>query len=492
MVLRNIEHPLKTEAKPSHVRHSMFSLLALVFVSLLCACSSSKKATTSASTRSLPPLPPSSINIPVRIYMKPLLAALDSSNAKEFTSENWPDYFLSSCDFRYKYRFVRSPFSFSCVNNKVLIGFRGYYQIAGSKTVCAFNKQVSPWVSGSCGFGNESLRRVDVVIGSQLNILPNHQVQTNTRLETIRPIDKCEVTILQNDITGQILDSIRASINTYGTAFDRFVQEMNSNQVLLQFRQGGSRVMPVSSYGFLNLNPSQLRIGRLNYIKDTLAFSVGFEGRPEFSSDSLRLVTNAPLPSISNTDAPGLISTYINAQYDYSFFNRLLNDSLQNKPIDIEGRTFVIRNIQVSGTDQGKLRIELAFSGNRTGIVRLQGTPVIDTANQVLSMPDIDFSIDTKDILVNMAKGLLRKKILRELKNQTVFDLGALIARNKDKIAARLNQDVNEWMSISGTLHQLQVKGLLATRNQLQLQLYINASLALIGHPPAASFITKK
>src|SRR5215203_1919144 len=132
---------------------SIIGCLAIVFAS----CTSSKKASiiTPSNTRTLSALPASSINIPVRIYMKPLFAALDSANSKEFTSEKWPDYFQSSCDFRYKYRFLRSPFTFSCVNNKVLIVFRGYYQIAGSKTVCAFNKQVSPWASGSCGFGQE-------------------------------------------------------------------------------------------------------------------------------------------------------------------------------------------------------------------------------------------------------------------------------------------------------------------------------------------------
>jgi len=424
--------------------------------------------------------------------MKPLFAALDSANAKEFTSDRWPDYDQSTCDFRYKYRFLRSPFTFSCVNNKVLISFRGYYQIAGSKTVCAFNKQVSPWVSGSCGFGQESLRRVDLTIGSQISIMPNHQLLTYTKLESARPVDKCQVTLLATDVTQQILDSIRSSVNAYATAFDQFVQAMNNNEVLRQFRRGGSRVMPVSSYGFMNLNPEQLRIGPLNYNHDTLTFSVGFQGKPELHSDSLSIVTNKPLPIVSNASAPAGISTTINAVYQYSFFNKLLTDSLQDKPLEIEGRTFVIKKIVLSGTDEGKLKVELAFTGNRSGVLRISGTPMLETTNQVLSMPDIDFSIDTKDILVNMARGLFRKKIIRQLKNQTVLDIAALIERNKPLIAGRLNQDVTEWMSISGTLNKLELKGLLATKDQIQLQFYLNANLVLTGRPPLSSFVTKK
>ncbi|HSB93995.1 MAG TPA: DUF4403 family protein [Flavitalea sp.] len=465
----------------------LFSCLALV------SCSGSKKATvlTASGNRSLPPLPASSINIPVHIYMKSLFAALDSANAKEFTSDRWPDYVQSNCDFRYKYRFLRSPFTFSCVNNKVQISFRGYYQIAGSKTICAFNKQVAPWASGSCGFGQESLRRVDLTIGSDISIMPNHQVLTSTRLVSARPIDKCQVTLMATDVTQQILDSIRSSVNAYASAFDQFVQSMNNNEVLRQFRSGGSRVMPISTYGFMNLNPEEFRIGPLNYTQDTLKFSIGFKGRPELHSDSLSIVTNKALPPVSNTASIPGISTSINAVYEYSFFNKLLTDSLENKPLEIEGRTFVIRKIAVSGTDEGKLKVELSFTGNRTGVLRISGTPVLDTSNQVLSMPDIDFSIDTRDILVNMGKGLFRKKIIRQLKNQTVLDIAALVERNKSLIAGRLNQDVTEWMTISGTLNKLELKGLLASKDKIQLQFYINANLVLTGHPPLSSFLTK-
>lgn len=477
-----------------YFRPKIFSFTVLMLFSVLVvSCSSSKKtASTASAVRSLPPLPVSTINIPIRIYMKPLLAAMDSANTKEFTSERWPDFYQSSCDFRYKYRFIRSPFTFSCVNNKVQIGFRGYYQIAGSKTVCAFNNQVSPWVSGTCGFGDESLRRVDLVIGSQISILPNHQVLTSTKVQSAKPIEKCQVTLLATDVTQQIMDSITSSVNAYGQAFDQFVQQMNNNEVLRQFRRGGSRVMPVASYGFMTLNPVQLRVGKLNYSRDTLFFSVGFQGRPEVSSDSSRIVTNKTLPPVTNTDAPGEIRTWMNAVYDYKFFNKLMNDSLRDKPFEVEGRTFVIRKVEVSGTAAGKLKVELAFSGNRSGVLRLSGTPVIDTVNQVLSMPDIDFSLETKDIFANMAKGLFRKRIIRELKNQTVLDLAALIDRNKELIAARLNQDVNEWMSISGKLNRLEVKALIATESQLQLQFFLDANLSLNGHPPVSSFLSKK
>jgi hypothetical protein len=463
----------------------------VAIIMYLMACSGGKKVTIAPTpaaekaARLLPALPASQIYIPIKIYMRPLLAMMDSSTDKEFTNVKWPNYDQTSCDFRYKYRFVRSPFAFNCVNNKVTIGFRGSYQIAGSRTVCAFDKQVSPWVSGSCGFGSEPLRRVDLNISSLLTLLPNHQLLTSTKLDKLNPLDKCQVTLMQNDMTTEIMDSIRASVESYCSTFDKFVQTLNNNALLNQWRSGGSRVMPISTYGFLNLNPIGLRVSNFNVYKDTLYFSVGYQGKPEFSSDSLRLVTRAALPPINNSNYTTGINTYLDAVYEYKFFNKLLNDSLANKPFEVEGRTFVIKDVNIGGTNEGKIRVDVSFTGNRKGVLHLSGTPVLDSVKQVLTMPDISFALDTKDMMVNIAKALFRKKVMKQLQNQSVFDIAALIERNKKLIEARLNQTVTPWMSTTGNLMQLKVLGILPQKDYIQIQLYIRGNLMLIGQPTA-------
>jgi hypothetical protein len=464
-------------------------VLIVAFSSIIASCHSSKQVTITPATESkarlLPALPSSIINIPIKIYMRPLLAVMDSSTAKEFTSDKWPNYTQSGCDFRYKYRFVRSPFTFGCVNNKVTIGFRGNYQIAGSKSVCAFDKQVSPWVSGSCGFGNEALRRVDINISSTLTLLPNHQVLTSTKLDKLNPLDKCQVTLMQTDMTGEILDSIKASIETYCGTFDKFVQTLNNNDLLKQWRSGGSRVMPISSYGFLNLNPTALKVSKFNIWHDTLYFSIGYNGYPQFSSDSQRLVTHAALPPISSSDYVSGISTYLDAVYEYKFFNKIMNDSLRNKPFEVEGRTFVIKDVNISGTNEGKIQVDVSFSGNRKGVLHLSGTPVLDSARQVLSMPDVTFALDTKDMMVNIAKALFHKKIMKQLQNQSVLDLAALIEKNKAAIEARLNQTVTPWMGTTGSVQSIRLVGLLPQKDYIQVQAHIRGILTLVGQPPA-------
>jgi hypothetical protein len=456
------------------------------------SCSSTKKISSENPTpRSLPTLPVSQINIPVKIYVKPLLVMMDTITAKEFTSEQWPNYYQPSCDFRYKYRFVRSPFSFNCINNRVSIGFQGSYQIAGSRTVCAFDKQVSPWVSGSCGFGSEPMRKVDINISSLLELLPRYQVRTTTQIERMQPHDKCVVSLLHTDMTKEVIDSIRASIETYTTSFDQFVGAVNNNKLIQEWRANGNRVFPVSKYGYMNLNPSMLRVGSFNYESDTLAFSVGFQGIPHFSSDSSSLVTQKYLPAFNNSESASGIATYLDAVYEYHFLSKLLNDSLRNKPFEVDGRTFLIKNISLSGTAGNKLMIDISFDGNRRGTLHLSGTPLLDTGRQVLTMPDISFSLDSRDMLINIAKGLFRKKIIKKLKDQSVFDIAELINNNKQIIEARLNQRLNDWLSTRGNFQELKLIGLLPKENAIQVQLFIKGNITVIGTPSIRAFAIK-
>lgn len=468
-----------------------FPIPIVVLMVALLSCTSTKKTATPVSTRekaTLPALPLSQINIPVRLYMKPLLRQMDSAMAKEFTSEKWPGYLQTSCDFRYKYRFLRSPLTLTCTDNKVSLRFTGNYQIAGSKSVCAFGKQVSPWVSGSCGFDGESLRRVDVNISSQVRILPRYQVSTTTVLEKLVPRDKCTVSLLQTDMTAEIMDSIKSSVEAYCGTFDQFVATLNNNALLQQWRTTGNRVLPVSKYGFLNLNPTMLRLGKFNYIRDSLIFSVGFNGRPEFSSDSLSITGASYLPSFTNTESAPGISTYLNTVYSYASLSGILNDSLRNKPFEVDGKTFVIRNVTLGGSDDGKVSVDVSFDGYKKGTLHLRGTPMLDTARQVISMPDISFAVESRDMLVNIAKGLFRKRIIRQLKDQSVLDLAALIEKNKADIEKRMNQPVNEWLQTVGKFNEFRIVGLLSQKDNIYIQVYLRGNIAIVGSPPAGKF----
>src|SRR5712672_3218982 len=133
------------------------------------ACSSTKKtADSKKELQTLPELPLSELDIPIKIAAAPILAKAEKLVPPEFTSDAWPEFMQPLCGFRYKYRFVRTGLQVSCINNLFSIRFGGNYQVSGSKCLCTAGIPVTPWISGNCGFPPQPLRKVNMMLSSNL------------------------------------------------------------------------------------------------------------------------------------------------------------------------------------------------------------------------------------------------------------------------------------------------------------------------------------
>ena len=138
-------------------------LVYLPILIFLLACSSAKKiAASKEEPQTLPELPLSELDIPIKIAAAPIMAKAEKLVPAEFTSDGWPDFLHPSCDFRYKYRFIRTGLQVNCINNVISIKFGGNYQVGGSKCLCTAGIPVTPWISGSCGFPPQPLRKVNM------------------------------------------------------------------------------------------------------------------------------------------------------------------------------------------------------------------------------------------------------------------------------------------------------------------------------------------
>ncbi len=460
-----------------------FFFVASAFV-FFTSCTSSKKI---ASTKklvadSLPALPASEINLPIKVYARPLLAKAEQIVPKEFTSDAWPNYVQPACDFRYKYRFERSALSVTCVNNVVGVQFTGSYQLAGGRCICTANKPVTPWISGSCGFGKEAMRKVNIGLLSHLNFMPTYQVHTNTGVNKIQAIDKCYVSFFSSDVTQLVIDSIQASVASFCGTLDETISGLSFLGLEHTVAQKIYQKTSLDKYGFLVINPIAVHIGQLNYNKDSFNISVGLNCKPELSSDSVNHITplNDLPPLGQQTDKNGIL-LYLNADYDYVFLSKLLSDTLRNKVFEIKGRSIIIKDVAMRGIGNHQVEVKIDFAGSNKGSIFLRGTPVLDTTKQSLSVPDMAYSLEGQDLALKVAKSLFRNKIKKTLKGNSYLDIGALIKTNLPVINEKLNRKLTKGVYSAGKTNDIRVIGLLAKDNSMQVQLYVSAEVALMS-----------
>ena len=111
----------------------------------------------------------------------------------------------------------------------------------------------------------------------------------------------------------------------------------------------------------------------------------------------------------------------------------------------------------------------------------LRGTPVLDAANQTLTIPDISYSLEDEDLALKIAKNLFRNKIKKNLQGKSYLDIGALIKSNMPALDARLNTPLATNILSSGKFNEIKIIGLLAQNNSIQLQVYTNANISIIA-----------
>ena len=460
-----------------------------ILIAFLFSCSSTKKTVSSSLVKAngfnlpdyLPATPISEIDLQVKIPASIILSKMDSLVPKDFYSDNWPHYSQPSCDFRYKYHFTRSSLQITCINNKIGIQFVGNYQLSGSKCLCALNKPVSPWISGSCGYGDEPMRKISINISSQLSFLSNYKVRTQTKLENLTAFDKCVVSMFSQDVTGLVVDSVKSSVNSFCHVLDQTVAGMDFSKLVHDAMVKADGKTAISKYGYVSINPSKIRIGQINYIKDTFYLSVGASCSPQLLSDSSVLSTVPSIPPLLSSSSGNVTSLYLNANYDYSFLSKILNDTIKGKSFEVNGRTIVIKEAEIKGIGNHQMEIRVDFAGSNRGRIFLRGTPVLDATNQTLTVPDITYSLEGEDLALKIAKTVFKNKIKKNLQGKTYLDIGAMLKTNMPFLNSKINNQFANNIYSNGHINEVKVIGLLALDNSMQMQVYINANVSLIG-----------
>jgi hypothetical protein len=458
-------------------------LIYLAILIFFLACSSAKKITaTKGEQQTLPELPLSELDIPIKIAAAPVMAKAEKLVPAEFTSDTWPDFLRPTCDFRYKYRFVRTSLQISCINNLISIHFGGNYQVSGSKCLCTAGIPVTPWISGRCGFLPQPLRRVNMALSSSLQFLPDYQLRTTTTINQIQPVDKCEVSVFSNDITQLVMDSIRSSLATFSTALDQSIAGLSFVKFVRQLKDSSYNKINIGKYGYFLLSPTALRIGQLNYAKDSFSISLGVSCRPLFSSDPVNH-SSVPvsLPALLQTESRNGMRLYLNMNYDYDFLTNILRDSLHNKVFEVKGRTIVVKDASIKGIGDHQIELRIDFAGSNHGSIYLRGTPVLDTAKQTLSLPDIQYSLEGEDLALKIARSLFRNKIRKTIQGKTYLDIAAFLNANKTMIDQQMNREWIKGVYSSGILKEVKIIGMLVTNQNIQVQVFIAGELKLLG-----------
>jgi len=413
---------------------------------------------------SLDSLPLSDIDIPIRINLKPLYGIAEKEVQETYTTPDYPHRFVEdNCDTRYMYKFRRGPLQFSGTGDLLQFGFTGYYIIAGGQRLCSGTGKdrtpLSPW-SPTCTCGlKEGERRVNVGFTASMTMSPAYRLVPVIRVLDPKPLDKCTVCFWGQDITPLVMSRLKAQLEDARAGMQDSLGKLDLRPRFQKIWDLLNAVQPVSTYGYLQINPEQVRMSQLSIDKDTLKMSLGISARP-------RVVQQRPaerrtaIPDLAASASKRGFSIYTDAVLDYDSLSQILQARMYKKRIPAEGtgKYIIVEKVQVYGSNRRTLNLKMAFSGSVTGTFYLSGKPTYDTTARELKLEELEYDIQSKNLLVKTGEWLFNARIMRELERYTRFSLRDYERELLQMINGNFNREIRPGIALNGAVQAVRIE----------------------------------
>jgi hypothetical protein len=403
----------------------------------------------------------SQIDIPIQINLKPIFALAERNVGKEFASPDYPDGWVqANCTTRFKYHFRRSPLRMSMQGTTLDLLFTGFYQIVGSTRLCSGKTALSPWSPGCrCGF-DEPERRVDIGFKGRFALQPNYILQTLiTRSEPVAK-DKCEVCFWGHDVTKEVIAGLTIQLETARKAMQDSFGLFNLRPYIQQAWNMLNQPYYIPAIGYFSLHPKRLRMQNINATKDLLNINIGISATPvvTFQKEATKIT---PVPDMTASASPGGFSVFLEAALQYDSLSRVVNGYMAGKRFDLsEGilaKHIVVKEVTVASNSQAQMLIKVDFTGSFNGTAFFTGTPVYNGATKTIEVQDLDYDLQTKNVLLKTAKWLFSGKIETELKKNTAINLTSYFETAQASLNSYLNKEWTKGIKGAGSVKELKV-----------------------------------
>jgi hypothetical protein len=455
--------------------HMKAIISVFILIVLFSSCATFHPAAPSAVMEKI--TPPESVvsilNMPVEVDLTPYYSMVEKNVSSVFEGADNP------CEgIRYSYQFLRSPFHISGNKDLLRFSFAAKYKIKACYCAkCLSDVCLLPTPNFSCGY-SEPMRKVDVGYFSKIKLLPNYRLSSQTKLEKFDPIDKCNISFMNIDVTDKLMKVMREELSKAGKSVDSQLSAYDLKPYLQDIWNKLFEAQAVGNYGYFNINPEAISMSDLSMTGSKLNLKLGLRCRPIFSTSFVPVVA-ASLPNLSNPTNQSGFKVYTDLVLKYNDLSRLINEKLAGYTYKYKKKKLIVNSIHISGLSNSKLLLKLDFIGYRKGIIYLVGTPIFDVANNTISIPDLNFELKSRNVLLKSASWLLNEKITAKIKSSAVFDLNQMMQQYKGNINEQLNKQLTENVSMKGVIDSINVQSLLTSSESVFLRVYSSGQLSI-------------
>jgi len=432
-----------------------FSVVGLIWFFTSCGTIQPEVPASANQVVAVKPMPTvnSTINIPIRVELKPFIKLADQSFDKEFKGADNPCSGL-----RYQYKLKREPIQLTGKGKTVFLGLDVAYGFSGEYcAACVFDNCINPPIPFSCGWGDESLRRAKIKLKSDVELTSNYRIKSTTSFTEFTPIDPCRVTFAQININDVLISQIRPELGNLAKMIDAEIGKQDLKPYILPVWKALQEDIKIPATGYLRFQPQSLSVSEINMNGSILNFNVGLTATPTIQSSPWNKPTTA-LPALTPYKKGSGFEVYTDLKMNYDSLSQQLFEIMKTEQFAMGKEKINITSLKLFPAGE-KLGVAVGFTGTKKGTFYLLGNPDFDNTKSSLALKNVEYDIATKNVLIKTAKWMMDETIRKKLEEQMVFDLSDLMNLTKKSIAESLNQTLDGGIKIKGQLKSLSISG---------------------------------
>lgn len=231
---------------------------------------------------------------------------------------------------------------------------------------------------------------------------------------------------------------------------------------------------------WLQLTPEKVNfVTRENKNKDTLRWNLGIVTKLNtFIGTAPKPLTSVPLPQISNAETQNnRFFLHLPIRVTYQDLTQIAQQQLTAQEWDAGKYKVKFLQTQVK-SDGEKLLIFLDLEAKKAGKrkltkakIWLQARPTYDPVTQTIKAEELDFDLQTKKALLNVADWLLHGFILKKAQEASQYNLKADMDNAKKQITQSLtNLEAGNYLIFNGKVEKLQFDNLYLTPDGIEVR----------------------
>lgn len=271
-----------------------------------------------------------------------------------------------------------------------------------------------------------------------------------------------KVANIEIPITGIISRKIIENLATFSKAIDNNIREniavkpyvVQAWNLIREPRQLSEEYRT-----WLVVTPTEILMSPFQIDKGKISTSIGIRGFTQTltgEKPSIKPATDIPNLIITK-DIPKGFQIGLIGVVPYEEASKLAATQFVGKTFEFkEGKYKIeVTSVDIYGQND-KLIIKSGLKGSINGVIYLKGVPFYDAASRTLSLKNIDYDLDTKNVLLKTANWLLQGKFSKQIEQQFVFSIGPQVDEAQKAIRQQLtNRKVAKGVAFGGRLDNL-------------------------------------